>query len=124
MNIMLANSVWNWSSGNGRDKLPENHSKKTHVLLSGIISDLTNLLKLPTFNRGRHRFTRRGTREASDLGPYIETLNRRIVFTVKQLHRQTEVMKVNGLPANEASRVNQYNWFLLARIERLLNFKV
>lgn len=122
-NIMLVSTVWGWGI-EGRSKLPPGHTRKTYLLLTGILDDLSALLKLPTFTRGRHLFTRIGRIEVDQMNPRLEMLNKRIIYTTKQLHRQVEAMKKCGLPASEASRANQYNWYILARVERILNFKV
>ena len=122
-NILLASAIWDWGK-NERQKLPSNHSYKTKLLLQGSLFDLRRLITLPTFTRGRHQFTEYGKNEAQEYMDIFHAIARRISFTIKQLHMQVEVMKTAGLPANEASRINQYHWFLQARIEKLCNIKV
>lgn len=122
LNIMLANALWNWGD-NGRKKLPHDHAQKTKTLLKGVVHDTMSLLIMPTFTRGRHRLTSYGRKHASQFGPSVRHLQLQIVNTIRQLHEQVEVMKACGMPANEASRVNQYHWLLEARLERLQNIK-
>ena len=123
VNIQLANTLWNWDK-DGRASLPPEHAQKSRLLLRQVLNDMMYILHLPTFNRGRHRFTQIGQRECSEISPRIDLTLKRITYTIKQCHEQIEVLKARGLPANEASRANQYHWFLLARIERVFNFKV
>ncbi|CEG39282.1 uncharacterized protein PHALS_09332 [Plasmopara halstedii] len=122
INIMLANALWNWGD-NGRKKLPQDHVQKTKTLLKGMLHDLMSLLIMPTFTRGRHRLTSLGRKHASQFVNPVRHLQLQIVNTIRQLHDQVEVMKACGMPANEASRVNQYHWLLEARLERLQNIK-
>ncbi|KAF0719715.1 Aste57867_837 [Aphanomyces stellatus] len=122
-NVLLANAVWDWGK-NERAKLPQDHAIKTKRYLVGLLMDLRRLMTLPTFTRGRHQFTSMGMDEAKDFMQLFHYLGRRITFTIKQLHGQVEVMKYVGLPANEASRINQYHWFIQARVEKLCNIKL
>ncbi|TDH65876.1 hypothetical protein CCR75_006706 [Bremia lactucae] len=81
------------------------------------------LLIMPTVTRGRHRLTSHGRILASQSIAPVKHLQLQVIQTIRQLHDQVEVMKACGMPANEASRVNQYHWLLLARLERLQNIK-
>lgn len=119
----MANALWNWGD-NGRSKLPLDHVRKTKKLLVTVLRDICTLLLLPTLTRGRHRLTVRGRQIASRYEPTVEELQMEIMLSFKSLHEQVEVMKAVGLPANEASRINQYHWLLQARLEKLQNIKV
>ncbi|KAF4322758.1 hypothetical protein BBO99_00001408 [Phytophthora kernoviae] len=122
VNIMLANALWNWGD-NGRRKLPMDYVQKTKLLLEAVLHDTIALLLMPTLTRGRHRFTSHGQKLALSYSTPVNQLQLRIVNTIRQLHEQVEVMKFCGMPANEASRINQYHWLLQARIEKLQNIK-
>ncbi|RHY06454.1 hypothetical protein DYB25_006116 [Aphanomyces astaci] len=122
-NVLLANVTWNWGD-NHRAKLPPGHNPRAKLLLRGLMSDLYSLLKLPTFTRGRHRLTTRGMDLAVQYQWHVDAILERMMVTIQQLHMQVERMKALGLPPNEASRINQYHWFLQARIERLCNIKM
>ncbi|KAF0719713.1 Aste57867_835 [Aphanomyces stellatus] len=122
-NVLLANVTWNWGK-NGRADLPPGHNPRAKVLIKGLASDLYSLLKLPTFTRGRHRLTVRGVSVAMQYQWHVDTILQRIMVTIQQLHGQVETMKELGLPPNEASRINQYHWFLQARVEKLCNIKM
>ncbi|KAG7400045.1 hypothetical protein PHYBOEH_007113 [Phytophthora boehmeriae] len=122
LNIMLANALWNWGD-NGRRKLPMDHVQKTKVLLGAVLRDTIALLLMPTLTRGRHRFTSQGQKLALSYSTPVNQLQLQIVKSIRQLHDQVEVMKACGMPANEASRINQYHWLLQARIEKLQNIK-
>ncbi|EQC38488.1 hypothetical protein SDRG_04196 [Saprolegnia diclina VS20] len=122
-NILLANTVWNWGN-NGRDALPTEHNARAKLLLRGLLTDLYTFLVMPTFTRGRHRFTQSGAAEALHYNAQVDTLYQRMMVAFRQLHFQVETMKSLGLPPNEASRLNQYHWFLQARFERLCNIKL
>lgn len=120
---MLANTLWNWGS-DGRQKLPGDHAKKTKKLLVSLLRDICTLLLLPTLTRGRHRLTMHGRQVAARYEHIVEKLQLQIMTAFRHLHEQVEVMKDAGLPANEASRINQYHWLLQARLEKLQNIKV
>jgi hypothetical protein len=122
VNILLANAQWNWGD-NGREKLPPDHVLKTKALLEALLHDTMSLLVLPTLTRGRHRFTSHGRKLASQFVSPVKSLQLQIVRTIRRLHDQVEVMKACGMPANEASRINQYHWLVQARIEKLQNIK-
>jgi hypothetical protein len=122
VNIMLAHALWDWGD-NGRKKLPRNHERQTKALLVDALRSTGDLLLLPTLTRGRHRFTSLGRKVAHEYADTTEQLQLRLVALFRRLHQQVEVMKRVGLPANEASRINQYHWMLHGRIEKLLNIK-
>ncbi|GLD93843.1 hypothetical protein PINS_up002448 [Pythium insidiosum] len=122
LNVFLAHSIWNWGD-NGRVKLPHDHVRRTKRLLLQLISDTSQLLLLPTLTRGRHRFTTEGRRLALSFVDRTQSLQLHMVDVIRQLHEQVEVMKTAGLPANEASRINQYHWLLQGRLEKLQNIK-
>ncbi|RHY33267.1 hypothetical protein DYB32_002212 [Aphanomyces invadans] len=122
-NVLMANAIWDWGK-NERVKLAPDHALRTKRILKGIASDVRRVLMLPTFTRGRHRFTTSGMDEAKEFTHAFHYLCRRITFSTTLLHRQVEFMKAAGLPANEASRINQYHWFIQARIEKLCNIKL
>ncbi|KAK1945008.1 hypothetical protein P3T76_003541 [Phytophthora citrophthora] len=122
VNILLANALWNWGD-NGRKKLPQDHVQKTKTLLEALLHDTMSLLIMPTLTRGRHRFTSHGRKLASQFVSPVNHLQLQIVNTIRHLHDQVEVLKSCGMPANEASRINQYHWLLQARIEKLQNIK-
>merc|ERR1712146_750097 len=52
-----------------------------------------------------------------------QTLFRRIYAAMRHLSKFVETLKRCGLPANEASRLNQYHMFLIRDIEHLHNIK-
>ncbi|RHY21144.1 hypothetical protein DYB25_006118 [Aphanomyces astaci] len=122
-NVLMANAIWDWGK-HDRAKLPPDHAVRTKAILVGILSDLGRVLMLPTFTRGRHRFTTSGMHEAKEFMHAFHYLCRRITFSTTLLHRQVEVMKDAGLPANEASRINQYHWYIQARIDKLCHIKL
>lgn len=109
---------------NGGKKLPQDHVQKTKTLLESLLHDTMSLLIMPTLTRGRHRFTTHGRKLALQYVTPVKYLQLQIINTIRQLHDQVEVMKACGMPANEASRINQYHWLLQARIEKLQNIKV
>lgn len=123
VNILLAHALWDWGD-NGRRKLPPDHVPATKTLLVSVLDAVEALLLLPTLTRGRHRFTSAGRKAAGQFIDSTEQLQLQLVALFRRLHQQVEVMKSAGLPANEASRINQYHWMLHARVEKLLNIKV
>ncbi|DAZ97865.1 TPA: hypothetical protein N0F65_003292 [Lagenidium giganteum] len=122
VNVLLANALWDWGA-DGRRGLPAGHGSTTKRLLQQMWLELAQLLLLPTLTRGRHRFTALGRQTAAKYLPVVTEHHLALVAVVKRLHEQVEVMKRAGLPANEASRINQYHYLIQARLERLLNIK-
>ncbi|EQC38505.1 hypothetical protein SDRG_04212 [Saprolegnia diclina VS20] len=122
-NVLLAHAMWDWGK-NERMKLPLHHALVTKQLLRTVLADLQRILTLPTFTRGRHQFTSVGKDQASSFLDHFHSLARRVTYSIQLLQGQVEVMKAVGLPANEASRINQYHWLLQARLEKLCNLKL
>eukprot|EP00511_Aplanochytrium_stocchinoi_P002520 CAMPEP_0204826658 /NCGR_PEP_ID=MMETSP1346-20131115/4286_1 /ASSEMBLY_ACC=CAM_ASM_000771 /TAXON_ID=215587 /ORGANISM="Aplanochytrium stocchinoi, Strain GSBS06" /LENGTH=422 /DNA_ID=CAMNT_0051954763 /DNA_START=143 /DNA_END=1411 /DNA_ORIENTATION=- len=82
---------------------------------------LEKYLQEPEATRARHilvhrsKFCEGKMNEVRMHSKFLELLDNSYSFV--------EEMKIRGMPANEAARVNQYHWFLQARFERLRNFK-
>lgn len=120
--VYMAHAHWNWGKA-GRDKLPENHAATVLGDIHNLLHTLNAYLCLPTVTRARHLFTVEGATERMSQIPIQRQMFARIYSMVRRLSYAVEVMKENGLPANEASRINQYHQFYVRDIEKLHNIK-
>jgi hypothetical protein len=88
-----------------------------------ICIELTRLLTLPTASRGRHRVFGFGKKQRSELEMIARKLRRSLVEQMNVLSDKCEVMKHEGLPPNEASRVRQWEREATMQIEQMLMIK-
>lgn len=128
--IYLAHACWDWSLGKGREKSNDNLDYLEHsdLVLSHLITmarEICEFLTLPTTTRARHRVTKSGKQKAKanmEIGNslYIS------LYTVQmtKISNLTEVMKSNGLPPNEASRIRQWERIMGQAIEDLRMLKM
>eukprot|EP00931_Biecheleriopsis_adriatica_P007194 TRINITY_DN108502_c0_g1_i1.p1 TRINITY_DN108502_c0_g1~~TRINITY_DN108502_c0_g1_i1.p1 ORF type:complete len:390 (+),score=59.21 TRINITY_DN108502_c0_g1_i1:163-1332(+) len=147
LNVFLANQLWDWPGGDtwwGRseDNVPISqggkgvkkgsfrdtplsplHSTRVYSLLLRLVDALQELLLVPRRGRSRQEYCRCLSPE-KELVEAAETTGRQAVLRLlARLHKATEELKAAGMPANEASRINQYNLFLTRDFERLWSFK-
>ena len=110
-----AHAVWDWSicgkENSGRIGSILNwceHSDNVLNEIFGIGEDLERFLTLPNAGRARHRMTRLGRNEACDLLKVSQGLADSLMLRIGRLTLYTEVLKHEGLPPNEATRVRQW----------------
>eukprot|EP00927_Polykrikos_kofoidii_P052672 TRINITY_DN4657_c0_g3_i1.p1 TRINITY_DN4657_c0_g3~~TRINITY_DN4657_c0_g3_i1.p1 ORF type:complete len:433 (+),score=62.38 TRINITY_DN4657_c0_g3_i1:48-1301(+) len=144
-NVYLANVCWDWPGADGwhgrlednllkelggygmkkqpnRDHpLPKDHQQRVKQLLERVIDSLQELLLVP--RNGRSRFELPLAQGAMHIERAERQGRAHVVELLTRLHRATEDLKAAGLPANEASRINQYNLILMTEFERLWTFK-
>ncbi|KAJ9463362.1 hypothetical protein DIPPA_08802 [Diplonema papillatum] len=134
-NILIAHCMWNWvGSGkkyDGRTAPPvtpldkedntiaASHRKDVLALLGRVIDAMRSYLLVPRKGRARHFYTVPGYREARWVTWAEEEGGERATKLILRLHGATEVLKAAGLPANEASRINQYVYFVSREWENL-----
>jgi len=81
------------------------------------------VLCLPTWSTNRHFLTSRGRNfRAKVLQREAEILDH-LTLHFAELHHFVEDLKARGLPGNEASRINQYNYLFQTAFEGLLMIK-
>ena len=91
--------------------------------LLGLIEELRMMLLLPTSSRARHKVLPKGIREAQDIHDVSENIHKSLVGRMAALSTQCEYLKLQGLPGNEASRIRQWEQFILDSVEGLRQIK-
>jgi hypothetical protein len=121
-----AHCVWDWSTcGNvnsGRRSSSvdwREHSDKVLNEIVGIGSELERFLTLPSASRARHRMTGFGRIEACDVIEVSRGLADRLVLRMGRITLYTEILKHEGLPANEGIRIRQWEREVMEKLERL-----
>mmetsp|Transcript_33998 Transcript_33998/g.79191 ORF Transcript_33998/g.79191 Transcript_33998/m.79191 type:complete len:414 (+) Transcript_33998:81-1322(+) len=147
LNVYLANQIWDWpgadawygraednvpreQGGHGKKKgsfkdtpLPPQHGQRVFGLLVRLVEAMQELLLVPRRGRSRQEFCTCVSPE-KEMVEDAELQGRSAVLKLLgRLHRATEELKAAGMPANEASRINQYNMFLCRDFERLWSLK-
>ncbi|KAJ9463363.1 hypothetical protein DIPPA_08797 [Diplonema papillatum] len=135
-NILMAHSRWNWVGGqkqyNGRTVPPvkpatddaDNSIKQTHMaevlaLQERIVDAMRSYLLVPRRGKARHIYTVSGYQESRWVTWAEEEGGHRVTKLIMRLHGATETLKSAGLPPNEASRINQYVYFVTRTWEQL-----
>ena len=132
--IYLAHVCWDWGKG-GRAASAEaigeggdfwlRHSDKALTELIEIGDELFHFLTLPSASRARHRITKRGKKESAMTMVVAHRLFDSLLTTrMAKLTSLTEDLKRAGLPANEASRIRQFERFVGEAIEELRMIKL
>jgi len=143
--VFLANMSWDWPGNDGwygraednvpkeqggkgvkpkkNTPLPQDHTKRVHDLMLQMLDLLQELLMIPRRGRARQEYCQCLSSEKA----YVEAAEikgRNSVMTlITRLHGAVEDLKLAGMPANEASRINQYNMMLCKDFEKLWSFK-
>lgn len=135
--MYLAHASWDWGTiknpESGRNMLlPASgtrvdwlkHSDDALSILLEMADKLCHCLTLPCFSRARHRVTSNGRKEASRTVAVAYRLFDSLLTTdMAKFSYLTEVLKRYGLPANEASRIRQWERFIGEAIEDLRMIK-
>jgi hypothetical protein len=132
-NLYMAHASWDWckagpkAATTGRAASTDvdwlQHNDRVMAVIFRICSDLTRLLTLPTSNRGRHRVSLCGQQQRLQIEQLSRKLQRNIHYDICILSSECEILKREGLPPNEATRVRQWERFISERIEALLMIK-
>lgn len=100
------------------------HSDEALFLLLGMADKLCHYLTLPCFSRARHRVTTKGRNEARRTAEVAYRLfDSLLTMDMAKFSYLTETLKRYGLPANEASRIRQWERFIGEAIEDLRMIK-
>jgi hypothetical protein len=95
------------------------HSDLVLKEMLGISVDVTRYLTLPNSTKARHKVTSQGRKEAQNTEAVAARLNKSIVLRFSRLSKLCELIKREGLPSNEASRIRQWEKQALEYIEKL-----
>ena len=120
-NVYSAHACWDWpkagNSGRGTCDMDWlEHGDKVLTTIMFLCQDLARMLTLPNSSRARHRVTPMGEREAKKIMNVRLKLHRSIYRRVNTLTSLCEVLKKEGLPPNEATRIRQWERFVTERI--------
>ena len=97
-----------------------NHSETVLCNLINLSDSLYSYLTLPDSSRARHRVTKNGVEEASEIltcGRVIFTNN--IYGRMIMISQLCEALKYRGMPSNEASRIRQWENQATTAVEEL-----
>lgn len=131
INLFSVHACWDWcnpssSKPTGRAASSVDwldHTDQVLHTLFQISSQLTRLLTLPTAGRARHHVFRSGQRQRDDIEVIARKLRRSILQDMWFLTNKCELLKREGLPPNEATRVRQWERIICQAIEKLLVVK-
>lgn len=125
INMYVAHLNWNWGGGkkDGRAELDPAHPDNVMKDIDDLLHVLSSYLCLPCVTRARNLFIQEGKDELKTQVPVQQHFFHHIYTCCRRLSFKVEVVKELGLPANEASRINQYLEILIADIEKLHNIK-
>jgi hypothetical protein len=108
---------------NGRTSLPAGFDEKCARDALTFLRLLYEFLSLPAVSRARNFIFPVMKRERRRVHSLQDKIVQQLSAVTRQMYRNVETLKVAGLPANEASRINQYHWFIHQRFELLRNVK-
>ena len=131
MELYAAHAVWDWGfkpdGSTGRSTSAVNWQEHCDLVVAEILNlthDLSRWLTLPNGARARHRTTSFGRSEAEQIQALSLRLYRIISRRFATLAKLCEVLKREGLPPNEATRVRQWERFVLQQVEVLRAVKL
>lgn len=126
-NVVQAMLTWNFPASDksytGRLGLPDNFSRQVRDDGKELLFLIHEMLIGPTVGKARFFLFPKNKKKRNSVLQHQERVAQRINEVFEHLYMHVESMKATGLPANEASRINQYHWFLTQRFEYLRNFK-
>ncbi len=108
---------------NGRTSLPAGFDEKCAKDALTFLRLLYEFLSLPAVSRARNFIFPVMKRERRRVHSLQDKIVQQMTAVMRQMYRNVETLKFHGLPANEASRINQYHWFIQQRFEMLRNVK-
>jgi hypothetical protein len=108
---------------NGRTSLPAGFDEKCAKDALTFLRLLYEFLSLPVVSRARNFIFPVMKHERRRVHSLQDKIVQQMTAVTRQMYRNVETLKFHGLPANEASRINQYHWFIQQRFEMLRNVK-
>jgi hypothetical protein len=129
IHLYSSHLCWDWLSKDGQSGRATStvdwldHNDQLLHALCRICSELTRILTLPTAGRGLRRVTSYGRKHRADLVLIGRKLRRSILEDMNFVTDMCEVLKWEGLPPNEATRVRQWERRLTTQMEQLLIIK-
>jgi len=127
--VYASHASWDWGfkgDTTGRERSSVDWLEHSDMVLNAIIRIFVSLSKyvtLPTSSRARHKVTSGGRREAKELLEVSAQLYEIMVDDFASLSALCETLKGEGLPANEASRIRQWERMMLEDAENVRAIK-
>lgn len=87
--------------------------------MCGLSNELSRLLTLPNTSRARHKVSSRGREEAEKAQAVANSLGESIMKRLARLSALCEIVKREGLPPNEATRIRNWERMAMEDIDRL-----
>mmetsp|Transcript_52551 Transcript_52551/g.63351 ORF Transcript_52551/g.63351 Transcript_52551/m.63351 type:complete len:419 (-) Transcript_52551:23-1279(-) len=129
-NLLSAHVFWDWckigSKPSGRAACNVDwlqHIDEVLYSMIRICCELTRLLTLPNANRARHHVLPYGRKQHEDVATVSRKLHRSILEDMAIITEKCEVLKFQGLPPNEATRIRQWERFLSQEMEHMIVIK-
>eukprot|EP00435_Cladocopium_sp_Y103_P040153 s2944_g10.t2 len=146
-NVFLANQLWDWPGADGwygrfEDNVPKDqggkgvkkgafkdtplnkrHADRVLEIMLRLMDAMQEFLLVPRRGRGRQEFCVCVSPEKEQVEAAEMKGRNAVLKLLARLHKAVEDLKAAGMPANEASRINQYNMFLSRNFEKLWSFK-
>jgi hypothetical protein len=129
LQMYIAHASWDWDSKpkpSGRAQSDVDWRKHCDAVLQqlfGIASDATHYLTLPTCSRARHKIFPMYQNEAKLILSKAANSFRSMNARYAKLSQCCEVLKREGMPGNESSRIRQWERDSLQYFERLRMIK-
>jgi hypothetical protein len=130
LELYAAHSVWDWrktgkkNSGKAASSLNWlEHADNALAEFLGICDEMALFLSLPNVTRARHRVTRSGRKEAAEVKEFGVDIYDSVLKRMGRVSLLCEVLKEEGLPPNEATRVRQWERIVLEDLTGLRMIK-
>lgn len=119
-----AHASWDWGTSfpTGRTQSKVDWLKHSDDVLKDIMAmsqDLTRYLTMPSTSRARHRIMPHEKRQAHQGRDFGDELMNAVLTRVDRISLYCEILKLEGLPGNEAARIRQWEREVVLQIETL-----
>jgi hypothetical protein len=126
--LYQAHCAWDWGNlpTTGRFKSEVDWLEHSDSYLSEIVNindELCRYLTLPSTSRARHRMMPGGKALAKGMRQVGDQLMESIMTRINRLSLHCEILKLEGLPGNEAARIRQWERDIVFQIEGLQMLK-
>ena len=115
LELYAAHSVWDWKKkgdkNSGKAASTVNwleHADDVLAEFLGIGEEMALFLSLPNVTRARHRVMRSGRKEAAEVMEFGVDIYDSILERMGRVSLLCEILKEEGLPPNEATRIRQW----------------
>ena len=133
MQIYSSHATWGWgwkdksATDTGRSRSSVDWLAHSDLLCTEIFRlahDLTRFLTLPNSTRARHKTTPFGVKEANRTNAVGKKLYESVIIRIGKISDLCEILKREGLPPNEATRIRQWERFVLLAADKLRMIKM